>query len=244
MNNNNNLPVIFNYQGKQVRSIKINGELWLVAKDVCDILEIQNASRAVQEELDDDEKGIRNVYTPGGMQNMTVINEPGLYKLTFRSRKPKAKEFTRWVTHDVLPEIRKTGCYTDPALKVATETAKPVFAQPVPKDIKIYLSKANFSAQEKIIDKAIEAYYLVKNNEPNADKECQKVLALDFAFKKRTGYSALEAAGIRIEQDTNGQAVTEWNWIRINWVTHFKVYFSDSRLELPEPREEEHALPE
>lgn len=130
-NNTNNLPVIFNYEGKQLRTVNIDGESWLVAKDVADILEIQNI-RQNMDELDDDEKGVCNVYTPGGMQEMTIINEAGLYKLTFKSRKPKAKEFTRWVTHDVIPEIRKTGNYSifkeNPALPSGVlEGAKLIF---------------------------------------------------------------------------------------------------------------------
>ncbi|MBQ6112744.1 MAG: hypothetical protein IJL10_00635, partial [Synergistaceae bacterium] len=103
-------------------------------------------------------------------------------------------------------------------------------------------SKANFSAQERIIDRAVEAYYLVKNNDPNADKECQKVLALDLAFRKRTGYSALEAAGINIECDTSGKINHYWNLMTIDWVSHFKVAFTDSRLVLPDPYFEEKAF--
>lgn len=236
-NNTNNLPVSFNYEGKQVRSVKIDGEVWLVAKDVCEILEIADYHQAT-ESLDADEKGVGyNIPTPGGMQNMTVINEAGLYKLTFRSRKPKAKEFTRWVTHEVLPEIMHTGKYVHPALM----EDKPA---PIPRDIKVYLSKANFSAQERIIDRAVEAYYLVKNNDTNADKECQKVLALDLAFRKRTGYSALEAAGINIECDTSGKISHYWNLMTIDWVSHFKIDFKDSRLVIPDPYSEEHALPD
>ena len=228
---------VFNYRNKEVRTTEIDGETWFVAKDVCAILEIIDHRSAVQA-LDDDEKRGWEIATPsnGGYSTVNVINEAGLYKLTFRSRKPKAKEFTRWVTHDVLPSIYRTGSYTDPALKAANERSKHAT---VPRDIKIYLSKANFSAQEKIIDKAIEAYYIVKNNDTNADKECQKVLALDIAFKKRTGYSALEAAGIIIEIDTSGSLVSEWNWRCVTWVSHYRVFFSDPRLELPETREEE-----
>ncbi|MBQ4401199.1 MAG: hypothetical protein II832_03425 [Synergistaceae bacterium] len=237
-NNTNNLPVSFNYEGKQVRSVKIDGEVWLVAKDVCEVLEIADHRSAVQA-LDDDEKRGWEIATPsnGGYSTVNVINEAGLYKLTFRSRKPKAKEFTRWVTHEVLPEIMHTGKYVHPALM----EDKPA---PIPRDIKVYLSKANFSAQERIIDRAVEAYYLVKNNDPNADKECQKVLALDLAFRKRTGYSALEAAGINIECDTSGKISHYWNLMTIDWVSHFKVAFKDSRLVIPDPYSEEHALPD
>ena len=237
-NNTNNLPVSFNYEGKQVRSVKIDGDIWLVAKDVCEVLEIADHRSAVQA-LDDDEKRGWEIATPsnGGYSTVNVINEAGLYKLTFRSRKPKAKEFTRWVTHEVLPEIMHTGKYVHPALM----EDKPA---PIPRDIKVYLSKANFSAQERIIDRAVEAYYLVKNNDPNADKECQKVLALDLAFRKRTGYSALEAAGINIECDTSGKISHYWNLMTIDWVSHFKVAFKDSRLVIPDPYSEEHALPD
>ena len=102
---------VFEYKEHEVRTTEIDGEIWFVAKDVCDILEIVNPSDAVKD-FDDDEKGIANIYTIRGMQDMTVISEAGLYKLIFNSRKAEAKEFTRWVTHEVLPSIRKTGKYS------------------------------------------------------------------------------------------------------------------------------------
>ena len=67
-----------------------------------------------------------------------------------------------------------------------------------------------------------------------------KILALDIAFRKRTGYSALEAAGISIEQNTKGNIAEEDNWLRIDWFTHYNVAFNDERLILPEPTFEEH----
>ena len=102
----------FVYREHQLRTVELNGEVWLVAKGVCDILGIANARDAVNE-LDDDEKNTV-VISDGnrGNPNMNVINEPGLYKLTFKSRKPEAKKFTRWVTHEVLPSIRSTGSYS------------------------------------------------------------------------------------------------------------------------------------
>ena len=108
-----NVLQVFSYNNQQLRTTEIDGETWLVAKDVCDILEIVNHRDAVQT-LDEDEKRVSEIATPsnGGYSNMTVINESGLYKLTFKSRKSKAKEFTRWVTHEVLPTIRKTGTYS------------------------------------------------------------------------------------------------------------------------------------
>ena len=105
---NNNALQVFIYGCEPVRTIDKDGEIWLVAKDVCDILGMTvEATRR----LDDDEKGLTKIQTPGGMQDLTIINESGLYKLTFRSNKPEAKKFTKWVTSEVLPAIRKTGAY-------------------------------------------------------------------------------------------------------------------------------------
>ncbi len=109
---------IFSYKGQQVRTVEHNGEVWFVAKDVCDVLEIKNANDTVQKMLDDDEKGIEKVYTPGGNQNMTVISESGCYGLILRSNKPEAKNFARWVRKEVLPQIRRHGAYVpDSALR-------------------------------------------------------------------------------------------------------------------------------
>lgn len=89
-----------------------NGE-WFVAKDVCDILEIHNPSDACNKRLDEDEKGIVLIYTPGGNQEMLCVNEYGLWQLVLGSRKPQAKDFKRWLTHEVIPAIRKNGGYID-----------------------------------------------------------------------------------------------------------------------------------
>lgn len=94
-----------------VRVINQDGESWFVAKDVCEILEIKQTARAV-ENLDDDEKGVSIVHTLGGKQAVTIINESGLYALIFRSRKPQAQVFRKWVTSEVLPAIRATGSYS------------------------------------------------------------------------------------------------------------------------------------
>lgn len=103
----------FDYSGQTVRTIDLDGEPWFVAADVSAVLELGNP-RSSLALLDDDEKGVHAVDTPGGVQRVTVINEPGLYSLIFRSRKAEAKAFKRWVTHEVLPSIRKTGGYISP----------------------------------------------------------------------------------------------------------------------------------
>lgn len=90
------------------------GEPWWIAKDICRILGISNYRDATSY-LDDDEKGVGKTDTLGGAQEMATINESGLYTLLIRSNKPQARPFRRWVTHEVLPAIRKTGAYHAPA---------------------------------------------------------------------------------------------------------------------------------
>lgn len=100
----------FTYKNTALRTLEINSQPWFVAKDVCDILELTNIRPSLAA-LDEDEKGVHTIYTPGGNQEMTVISEPGLYSLILRSRKPEAKAFKRWVTHEILPSIRRHGMY-------------------------------------------------------------------------------------------------------------------------------------
>jgi prophage antirepressor-like protein len=119
----NNTLQIFRFESKTVRVIIIDGVVWWVLKDVCDVLDIGN-SRDVAARLDDDEKGVGIIDTPGGKQEVTIINEPGLFKLILRSNKPEAKIFQRFVTHEVLPAIRKTGKYA-PALEAPAKSVEP-----------------------------------------------------------------------------------------------------------------------
>lgn len=98
------------FEGSTVRTVQMNGEPWWVLKDVCGVLDISN-SRNISARLDDDEKGVYLVDTPGGVQNMTIISESGLYATIMRSDKPQAKPFRKWVTSEVLPAIRKHGMY-------------------------------------------------------------------------------------------------------------------------------------
>ena len=101
---------VFEYQTKEVRTVQMGGEPWFVLKDVCAVLGINN-SRMVADRLDEDEKGVSSIDTLGGVQNMNVVNESGLYHVILRSDKPEAGPFRKWVTSEVLPSIRKNGGY-------------------------------------------------------------------------------------------------------------------------------------
>lgn len=110
----NELKTFQNPKFGTIRTTTINDEPWFVAVDVCKALEIQNNRDAISR-LDDDEKNTV-VLTDGnrGNPNMTIVNEPGLYALVLGSRKPEAKAFKRWITHEVIPTIRKHGAYMTP----------------------------------------------------------------------------------------------------------------------------------
>ncbi len=100
----------FEFESHALRvNLDAAGQPWFVAADVLSTLSLD---RKALERLDDDEKGVSSIHTPGGAQDMTVVNESGLYNLVLGSRKPEAKRFKRWITHEVLPSIRKTGSYT------------------------------------------------------------------------------------------------------------------------------------
>lgn len=107
----NELQIFKNNQFGNVRIVMKDQEPWFVAKDICNCLEINNSRQALIR-LDDDEKSsvILNDGTPGNPEK-SIVNEYGLYSLVLSSRKPEAKEFKRWITHDVIPQIRKTGQY-------------------------------------------------------------------------------------------------------------------------------------
>ena len=118
----------FNFDHLPVRTVNRDGEIWFIAADVCAALEIVSSRQAVGR-LDDDEKGVCTVSTPGGRQEIMIVSESGLYSLILTSRKEEAKRFKRWITHEVLPAIRKTGGYgnQDPErLKLACARASEV----------------------------------------------------------------------------------------------------------------------
>jgi prophage antirepressor-like protein len=145
-----------------VRVVIVDGEPWFVATDVCKALGIGNASLAVNGRerirgdgstywsggLDDDEKGIVSVNTLGGEQDLLCVSESGVYSLVFQSRKPEAKAFKRWVTHEILPSIRKTGSYNPPQTQMPTHHIPQGFIEAM--EYALALAKANVGLQEKV----------------------------------------------------------------------------------------------
>lgn len=116
----NELKIFENQDFGQIRTVVQDGEPWFVAADVCRVLDVQNVTQAVQR-LDEDERAMFNIGRQG---EAAIVNEPGLYALVLGSRKPEAKSFKRWITHEVIPSIRKHGAYLTP------ETAEKVLTDP------------------------------------------------------------------------------------------------------------------
>lgn len=174
----NGIQVFENSGLGSVRVVMHNGEPWFVAKDVCDCLELTNTAQTISY-LDDDEKGVTTNYTPGGKQEMSMISEAGLYSLILRSRKPEAKAFKRWVTHDILPSIRKTGGY----------------GMALPKQQDYAAINHELDALGKIL-----GFAGITGN--------QLAIAADNYYRKRTGISVIEASGVELVAPKQQQLFT------------------------------------
>ena len=108
----NEVQIFENVEFGKVRTIVKDGEPYFVGKDVAEILGYTNSRKAIGDHVDEEDKGVTKCDTLGGVQELTIINESGLYSLILSSKLPAAKKFKRWVTSEVLPSIRKTGSYT------------------------------------------------------------------------------------------------------------------------------------
>lgn len=107
----NNLIIFKNEEFGEIRSIEIKNEPYFIGKEIAEVLGYSNPLKAIREHVDEEDKGVNEMVTPGGKQNMILINESGLYSLIMSSKLANAKKFKRWVTSEVLPSIRKTGGY-------------------------------------------------------------------------------------------------------------------------------------
>ncbi len=189
-----------------------NGNPWFVAKDVCAILELGNPRSSVAL-LDEDEKGVCTVDTLGGPQEMATVSESGLYSLFFRSRKPAARRFRKWVTSEVLPALRKTGSYAMPG-RVA-RAALPEHL-PLPEEA----LSLRPSLREKLWNDALQTARLDNGGSDDALRWFAALCRMVSAH--RTGTSSWEAArqfmdaclvpapGRRLDASTIHQALRRW----------------------------------
>ena len=175
----NNALQVFNYNGSVVRTVDKDGDVWFVAKDVCDVLELTNPTEAIKE-LDEDEKSSLRITegtaNKGGNPNMNVVSESGLYALVFKSRKPEAKKFRKWVTGTVLPQIRRTGSYN---IRKSEE-----------KDYEVRLKELEDHKRDQDLRGAQILQSMIDNNTFPVTPETRTVFAHE-VFKLVTGHSYL-----------------------------------------------------
>lgn len=139
---NNTLSVNFTFNESQVRTLSDGEIVWFVAKDIATILGHANPERAIRKYVDEEDKGVTELVTPGGTQSVTIITEYGVYSLILASHTEEAKQFKHWVTHEVLPSIRKQGFYSvlpDQELidlLVKRQTENPAFLREAAVDLK------------------------------------------------------------------------------------------------------------
>lgn len=140
---------LFKFENKNVRTLQVDGEPWFVGKDVANVLGYQNGNRDVNRHVDEDDKTVTKCGTSGGTQEMTIINESGLYSLILSSKLPSAKEFKHWITSEVLPQIRKTGKYAPKPLSREELLAKAVLeADTMIKEQKVLLEQKTKELEE------------------------------------------------------------------------------------------------
>lgn len=190
----------FSFEGMaEVRVVKIDGEPWFVAADVCKVLGLSKVSMAIKS-LDADEKGVSTVSTPGGDQQVSIINESGLYSLILRSRKPEAKRFKRWVTSEVLPTIRKTGGYATPGT-----------------DLHRLLAESPLEALKAVADTATKLAEENQALKARVEEDAPKVLLAEEFFESDGLMGIREAArSFSIPQNTFTAMLREWNWMDLN----------------------------
>lgn len=161
------LQKVFNYNGNHVRThLDEKGEPWFVAKDVCAVLDVSFSGQTLSK-IKDEWQGSMSFITPGGNQNLKVINENAVYKLSFRSNKPEAEQFTEWVCSEVLPSIRKTGSFGG-------------------KDLSILDDEPHFLG-------LIDAMIAAKNAEKQAAKNSKRIDELEAHKNSQTGYRTVLA---------------------------------------------------
>jgi prophage antirepressor-like protein len=201
------LPQVFNFGERPIEVHTVNGEPWWVGRDVCEVLGISQPHRSIAQ-LDDDEKGRHTVTTLGGRQEVVIVNEAGLYSLILRSRKPEAKTFKRWITHEVLPAIRKTGAYLPDAQAAALTQAIEVLSGVV--------SAQNALSQR--VDQLASQVERIASGKPTVEKSpeptaqaAQKALALPHGAEKRTVAGLCRQLASKIREASHLAFPNVWN---------------------------------
>lgn len=188
----------FSFEGMaEVRVVKIDGEPWFVAADVCGAVGIGNPTMALRR-LDQDERTLSQIE--GSHRPTNLVSESGLYSLILRSDKPEAKRFKRWVTHEVLPTIRKTGGYATPGT-----------------DLHRMLAESPLDALKAVAETATKLAEENQALKARVEEDAPKVLLAEEFFESDGLMSIREAArSFSIPQNTFTAMLREWNWIDLH----------------------------
>ena len=188
---------IFKHDGfGEIRTLEINGEPWFVGKDVASILGYSNSRDALRKHVDEEDKGVANCDTPGGIQETTIINESGLYSLILSSKLPQAKAFKRWVTSEVLPAIRKQGSYS---LGVPTNFRDALYLAYQQQVTIEALETENAFKDQKIAELQPKADYLDTILQSKSLMTITQI-AKDYGMSARTMNKKLHALGVQYKQ--------------------------------------------
>ena len=193
----NNLQIFENEEFGSIRVTEINGEPWLIAKDVAERLEYRNGSRDIERHVDEEDRRIISIYDGAQNRNTMVINESGVYALIFSSKMPKAKEFKHWVTSEVLPSIRKNGGYIAGQESLSDEEL---------------LSKALIVAQNKIRERDA----LIQKQAEVIEQQRPKTIFADAVSASKQSILIGELAKLICQNGVEIGQKRLFNWLREN----------------------------
>ena len=216
----NALTVFNNPEFGEIRTVEIDGEPWLVGKDVALALGYSNPRDALAKRVDPEDKGVANCDTLGGVQEMAIINESGLYSLVLSSKLPSAKKFKRWVTSEVLPSIRKTGGYSLPrdyvsALRALADS----------EEQRLSLAAENERQRQAIADFAPVRQYLDTILESPGTMATSQIAA-DYGMSAKKLNKILHEAGI--QHSVNGQWILYTKLMGKGYTKSKTIYFTRS----------------
>ena len=194
------LQVFSNAEFGSVRSIMVNDEPYFVGKDVAEILGYSRTADAIKVHVDKEDKGVCEMQTPGGVQNVTIINESGLYSLILSSKMPNAKKFKRWVTSEVLPAIRKHGVFAvDTMLNDPDAMIAALQAYKEERQRRLLLESENAVQKQQLLEmKPKVSYYDVVINSPDLISITEIAKDYGWSAKHMNGY--LHSKGIQYKQ--------------------------------------------
>lgn len=200
----NQLQIFKNLRFGQVRTLNINKEPWFIGKDVAEILGYTNPLKAIRDHVDEDDKGVNEMDTPGGNQKLMAINESGLYSLIFSSKLPQAKEFKKWVTSEVIPTIRKTGGYI-PTNEEDSESD--ILAKAV------LIAQKTIKQKDKLLKVKEEELTRTKENLESKDRFINQIAISENSLLVREVAKIASKEGINIGEKRLWNKLREWGLI-------------------------------